>query len=238
MTLNVACEQFTDVGRITASQCGCQLDVVRDLIGDEGIQEIIDGASDAVAMATGLRVTGRCELTVRPCSDGVCGCTFRCTCCNIDGVRLPGQALSVTQVKINGAVEDPTLYRLVDGNILVRTDGGSWPGVQNVALDDNQDNTFSITFTQGWLPWVAKMAATEIACDLLSGVTPGGEMHLPRSAIGAVMDGTTITLDPSQVGDFPWMQRLFGLYPQGPQPVIWSPEVRGRYTLHVVNTAS
>lgn len=232
MTLHVACEQFTDVARISAFECACQLDVVRDLIGEEGIQDIIDGASDAVALATGLRVMGRCSMTVRPCGDGVCGCVRPCACCNVDGIKLPGTNIVIDEIKINGAVEAPSLYKLIDWNVLVRTDGGSWPGVQNVAKPDTQVDTFSIRFSSGQLPWVAQMAATEVACDLMSGVTPGGEMHLPRAAIGAVMDGTTISLDPGQVSAFPWMERLFGIYPQGPQPIIWSPEVRGRYVLH------
>jgi hypothetical protein len=237
VALNIACEQFTDEARIAAFDCACQLDVVRDLIGDDGINDIIDAASDAVAMATGLRVTGRCTVTVRPCSDGVCGCTWRCHCCDIDGVKLPGVDITIDSVKIDGVTEDPALYHLVDRNILVRwgaASGQSWPGIQSLTKPDTEEGTFAITYSHGRLPWVAMMSATEIACDLMTGIDPGGQMKLPKAAVSAIMDGTTINLDPQQLGLFPWMERLFGLYPQGPQPVIWSPEVRGHYSLHTV----
>lgn len=235
MALEFACEQFTDAERITASRCSCKLDVVRDLIGDEGIDEIIDSASDAVAIATGMRVTGRCTSTVRPCSDGVCGCTGRCACCNVDGIRLPGVDIAITQVKVDGAVIAPELYTLVDGHILARTDNNSWPGWQRLVLADTEPDTFSITFAHGRLPWIARMAATELACDLMSGVDPGGTMKLPPQAVSAIMDGVTLNLDPDALTGFPWMQRLFGLYPAGPVPLIYSPELSGPYTLHVTS---
>jgi len=241
MTLHYACEQMTSEDMIVGAGCSCDLDKVEDLLGQSTIDDIIDSASDAVAVATSMRVTGRCTDTVRPCSDGVCGCPGRCACCDIDGVKLPGPNITVTQVKVDGAVVDPALYNLVDGDVLVRwgaDSGKTWPGWQVLTKPDTEADTFSITFTHGHLPWVARMAATEIACDLLTGVTPGGQMKLPKQTVAAIMDNVTLQLDPSLLqglAAFPWMERLFATYPAGPQPIIYSPEIRGRYTLHTVS---
>lgn len=235
MALLYACEVMTDLEQIEALGCGCSIDKVRDIYGDDVLALIPEAASDAVAIATGKRVTGRCTVVVRPCSDGVCGCTRRCTCCNIDGVVLPGFDITIDEVKLDGAVLAPEMYALIDGRKLVPTDQTmSWPGYQVLTKADSEPGTFSITYTQGQLPFLATMAATEIGCDLMAALTPGGKAKLPAKAVAAIMDQVSIQLDPSLLPAFPWMERLMAVYPSGPPPVIWSPEIQGRYTLHTV----
>src|SRR5215207_2443843 len=152
MTLLVACEPFTTEEEVETF-CGCKTDQLNDQLGPDALTEIIDAASDIVANATGRQVTGRCTLTVRPCGDGVCGCWGACSCCNIDGVRLFGVDIEVVQVKVDGVVQAPELYRLINGRDLVLVSGGSWPGIQNVAKDDSEVGTFAITFSHGRVDW-------------------------------------------------------------------------------------
>jgi hypothetical protein len=82
-----------------------------------------------------------------------CGCSgAECSGCTIlSAVRLPFLPVrSVTEVKIDGTVLDPTKWRLVPGtNLLVRTDDLPWPTAQNAALADTQAGTWSITFAHG-----------------------------------------------------------------------------------------
>lgn len=236
MALRFACEVMTSIEMVKTLQCPCKYDVVRDLVGDDGVTEILEQASDMVTVGTGGAVTGRCARTVRPCTDGVCGCTLYsgCTCCDVDAVVLPGPDIAIIAVKVDGVALPTESYALFDGNKLIRTDGTSWPGNQRLYLTDDQPRTWSITYTSGVLPWVAKMAATELACDLMTAVDPGGQAKLPKQAIQAIMDNVTVQLDPETLGLFPWCERLFRLYPAGPPPVIWSPELAGRHTLHTL----
>lgn len=233
MTLLVACEPFTTEDAVVGA-CGCRADQLNDQLGPDALSDIIDAASDIVANATGRRVTGRCAVTLRPCADRVCGCWGPCSCCNVDGIVLLGVNPEVTEVKINGVVQGPELYKLVDGRQLVLVSGGRWPGTQNVAKADSEVGTFSIKQLHGELPWVATMATNEMACDLIQLALPNGKPQLPLGVISALMDGTAVQVDASQLTGFPWMARLQAAYPLGPQPVIWSPEVAGRYKLHTV----
>ena len=67
------------------------------------------------------------------------------------------------------------------------------------------------------------MAAREMACDLIQASLPSGRPQLPLHAISALMDGTAVQLDAEQLVGFPWMARLQGTYPFGPQPVAGPP---------------
>lgn len=233
MTLLVACEQFVTEDEVVKA-CGCKADQLNDQLGPDALAEIVDAATDIVANATGRRVTGRCTVTVRPCGDGVCGCWGRCSCCNVDGVTLFGVDPEVVTVKIDGVVQASALYKLINGRQLVLVSGGTWPGIQNIAKADTEVGTFSITFEHGRVDYVARMATREMACDLIQHSLPNGKPQLPQGVIAALMDGTSLQVDVKQLVGFPWMARLQAAYPLGPQPVIWSPEVAGGYTLYTV----
>src|SRR5438128_508567 len=80
---------------------------------------------------------------------GGCGC--------LSTVRLSGYPVrEVSEVKIDGDVVDPSEYRLDGWQDLVRMDDPGppvrkrrWPHSQNLALDDDQPNTFSVTYSHG-----------------------------------------------------------------------------------------
>lgn len=231
-----ACEPMTTSERIDAF-CSCSLDALSQT--PYTITDIIDAASDMVVTITNGRVKGRCTTTVRPCADMGCVCGLPsdgCSCCRVSEIRLPGEAIVIGQVIIDGVVQDPNSYGWLDGAGLVRigADHPRWPGCQNLQiLDLSQDNTFGITYTYGILPFVAVMTATELACDLLLGVTRKTS-RLDPQVISAVMDSVTIEFDPEMLGLFDWTKRLVGQYPLRPEPFVWSPEVDDGYALHTL----
>lgn len=238
MARHAACEAFTTQERLETFGCLCSLDEI--VAAGYDIDDIIDAASDIVYWSSGGRITGRCSTTVRPCAD-TCACGRpgdACGCCRLDAIPLHGDNPVVTQVKIDGEVLSPADYGILDGHHLIRVATGdrpqSWPGCQSLWRPDTEEGTFSITYTSGLLPFVAEMAATEIACDLAAGSVKG-ESKLPPGTVGAIMDGVSVTLDPEQLATFPWMQRLSGSFPMGPRPVVWSPEVDDGWTLHTVS---
>lgn len=156
-----------------------------------------------------------------------CGCTPR--------VLLSGYPVqTIQQVKINGDVVSPTTYRLDEKRYLTRRDGGFWPSCQNLALDDTEDGTWSITYIFGEGPPVAgALAATRLACELLSACTDGAECKLPSQAVRVVRQGITIdTLQPlarmlldGSTG-LVEIDSFIAAYGQGPKrrPAVWSPE--------------
>jgi len=56
-----------------------------------------------------------------------CGCAGRCITSGPRVIHLPGPAVSVTAVKIDGVTLDPADYTL-EGDVLYRNGGPVWPG--------------------------------------------------------------------------------------------------------------
>ena len=198
MVLLYACEQFTTAERIESHGCTCTVDELTHAGYD--LDDIIDAASDLVYLATGGAVTGRCETTVRPCATG-CSCGRpgdACGCCRLDGIPLRGQAPIVSEVKIDGVALSETAYGVMDGTLVrvsIADRPPSWPRRQALWREDTEEGTFSITYEHGVLPFVAVMAATELACDLAAG-SVGQASHLPPGTVGALMDGVSVTIEP------------------------------------------
>jgi hypothetical protein len=73
---------------------------------------------------------GACPITgwvnACGCAAGDCSCTALCE------AILPGPVGSVVEILLDGAVLDPSAYRIDNGNRLVRTDGDCWPACQDM----------------------------------------------------------------------------------------------------------
>lgn len=129
-------------------------------------------------------------------------CGDTCGCGSVSSVRLAGYpVVEVTEVKINGAVIPPTDYRLDRHRDLVYLDDTSvtpprkraWPSCQNVALDDTQSGTFSVTYKWGQPPpLLGKAAAAEMAGELLK-VMSERDSRLPERVTQVVRSGITMT---------------------------------------------
>ena len=236
MALQVACEQFITVDEI---ECDCG-DTQPTEMG-----ELIDQASDVLAVLTGGKVQGRCQEVVRPCNGSRCGCyqLWSCGCSPLDGITLAGPNPVIDEIKIDGLAF--TEYALVDGNRLVRTDGSNWPGSQDITTSSTEDGTFEITYTHGMVvPPLAKQAAAEIVCSFLSSTAQSTRKPHPNTR-GMSIAGVTITLD--QMTEeikrrsfmLPHVIRLLTVYaPNGPTPsLVYSPELEDGWRLHTVDVS-
>lgn len=142
-------------------------------------------AWNSLARLTGFRLS-LCPTTVRPCatrcnpgiwttasvsgwdgyspyiSGGVwynaCGCRPNsCSCTTIQEIVLPDPEVSgPVVVTLNGAVLDPSAYRVDNGNRLVRQDGQAWPLCQ----DMNEPTFAPPTFEPVNLTWPLGATAT------------------------------------------------------------------------------
>ena len=123
-----------------------------------------------------------------------CGtCTGSCDCGEVPQVELPARTSSVSQVLVDGAVLDPSAYRLDNHRILVRTDGYRWPRCNNLRLADTQSGTWSVTANVGVdVPDSAAMPMGELACQILR-ARAGEECRLPMQVQSLVRQGVTVT---------------------------------------------
>jgi hypothetical protein len=243
MALLIACEPFLEREDIT---CDC------DAFDDEVVELMIDQASDAIAILTGGKVSGVCTDIVRPLKSTPYPC-------NVDrhgyynqweihdrflsgGITLMGPNPSIVEVKIDGQVLPQSEYKIVDGVHLYRVEG-RWPTKQNVLADDTEPNTFSISYQFGILPYIAKLAAEEIVCDMVRrDVRTNQTKSLPPSARSATIAGVSIQLE-QQVEELrrraillPNLIRLLTIYaPDGGSPTtVYSPELEDGWILHRV----
>ena len=234
--LQVACESFIEVDDVTC-ECG-------DL-SEEEIQELIDSASDVLAIITGGKVSGRCTNIVRPCGGSPCGCSrlSSCGCVPMSAITLAGPDTEIEEILIDG---DPfTDYAIVDGNLLIRTDGAAWPGSQDITLSSDQVGTFEITYLSGILPKLAQDAASEIVCSFIK-TSPSDTRKAHPNTRGMSIAGVQITLEQmaSEIKRrafmMPYVIRLLTVYaPDGPTPaVVYSPELEDGWKLHRVSYPS
>lgn len=158
---------------------------------------------------SGRQFVGSCERTVRPCSsqcmcgvqvlsrghlvgwNGECWGRTPCGCTALSEVVLSGYPVrSITNVKIDGVVLDPSQYRLDGYRYLVRVDGARWPSCQALDLADTEDGTWSVTYVFGQdPPQMAQSAVAQLACEIykscrgLECVLPTGTTRVTRQGI-------------------------------------------------------
>lgn len=228
---NLACQDFTTVTEILARD-DCTYD------GDDHdlILAAIGAASDILYVLSGGRVTGWCEKTFRPlrrvCAPeddpwyGLFGVTV---------IPLPENLISVQQLKIDGVVQAPSTYGLIDNRYLFMREG-SFPVSNDLRLDDTETGTWSLTIEFGYMPdWLAIAATQEITLQLLAenSRNPG---YL-RGVTSASVQGASVNLDPiaADMADkgMPQLQRFLSVHaPHGGLPVgVWTPELENGWVL-------
>lgn len=166
-----------------------------------------------------------------------CGCASSCSCSATYEVALHGPASSVTQVKVDGVVLDPSAYRLDPGGRLVRVDGEGWPLCQNLDAADTEDGTWSVTYTAAAaVDGIGALAAGALAGQYVRACT-GSDCDLPQTVTQIVRNGVTMTMAP---GAFPngktgirsvdaYLERWNPTGARGRISRVWSPDmVRNR----------
>lgn len=155
-------------------------------------------AQNTIRVLTGGQV-GNCPILVRPCIAGcgvdfpilnpvirdgrwynTCGCPAEdCSCVALTKVILKGPVGGIVEVKVNGEALDPAMYRVDNGNELVRISGPTWPTCQDMTLADDQPGTMSVSYFQGAaLDRVGRFVAGVLAKEYLDACN-GEECRLP-----------------------------------------------------------
>jgi hypothetical protein len=168
------------------------------------------------------------------CRDNQCGHTAGAQ------IELPAPVGRVDQVKVNGAVVPTTAYRVDNGNLLVRTDGGSWPLTQDLRLADTQPNTFSVTYLNGYPVDSLGAYAVGVLAMEYGRACVGNACRLPSGVTMVARQGVTMEI---QSGAFPngltgiqEVDTYLGLWNPGALrrgPTVYSPDQRRpRITTH------
>jgi len=125
-----------------------------------------------------------------------CGCRRdACGCGVIRELVLPDMEVSgPVVVTIDGAILDPSAYRIDNGNRLVRMDGQDWPLCQDMNLPDGEEGTFSVSYYVG----VGPDDLLNYAAGLLAGewykACNGQACQLPNTATQVVRQGVTFNI--------------------------------------------
>lgn len=200
-----------------------------DEISDEEFERWMLPASNVAYNLSGRQFPGACEVDpIRPCarrigrrgmdstppgwhpSWGTCGCGGPCGCAGNREIELGYYPIvEILEVKINGEVLDPSEYRVDNWRTLIRlrdADGRNpgWPTWQELDLDDDQPDTWSVTLTWGREPPPEGVrAAAVLACELAMACNPetAGECRLPKNVTSVTREGVTMVLSPSDFLD-------------------------------------
>ena len=102
----------------------------------------------------------------------------------IDGTPISGP---------NGA------YWLMDGNRLMRTDGGTWPQCQDLTRPIDQPGTFGIQYWRGQpVPAAGRRAVALLACELWKACNGSSDCKLPARVQQVQREGISMTMLDSQ----------------------------------------
>jgi len=167
------------------------------------------------------------------CGCGVC--PGNCSCPLDDGtlaIRLPGPVSSIIEVYVDGVLVPETAYTL-EGNILLRTDGGRWPMQQDLYEDWNAKGSFLIRYNKGLeVPVGGQLAAGLLAIELAKQACGGSDCVLTTSLTSISRQGVSLTMiDPTVAAMNGWTGIKFVddwlnsiVRPRRPRTSIMSPE--------------
>ncbi len=106
-------------------------------------------------------------------------------------VQLPGPVQSIDAVTIDGAVLDPSAYRVDNFTWLVRQDGDCWPACQDMDKQAGAANTWTVDYQWG-LPVPAALLAAQgaWACEIAASCS-GKTCRLPQRMQSLSRNGVT-----------------------------------------------
>ncbi len=237
MTLRYACQPFLTAEQLAAdAECQCSIPAENVSL----LAEVVDAATDILFLLSDGRVHGRCTRTARPMKAGACGPTDMemygtwpaTRFGGADVIPIPGLDPTIDSVKIDGATLDPSAYKMVDGEFLLRVEG-AWPTSNSLTKASSDEGVFELTWTYGpTVDWITRQAAIEMACELLSSAT-SGKSHLPKGVTSANIQGAAVEIresieggDESTAG-MERVRRFYATYCRGGEARsgVWTPEL-------------
>lgn len=244
MALRIAAEKMTTLEAVQNSGCACIAD-----LDDAEVDELIEVASDAIAIATAGIVAGRRTADVLPYVDLDAFLLGDSWPCNSPGIPLPGVDPVVVSVTIDGVALASNLYTVRTTSAAselhrISVDGNPpppWPTSQQLWRNGVGDHTFVVRYTYGiHVDWMIQEAAIEMVCDLAVPTLDKKKSTMRPGVTSVSQGGVTVQVDnmvsrvrAGEVG--PATSRMVGYYaPFGRAATnVWSPELSGGWTLQI-----
>lgn len=133
-----------------------------------------------------------------------CRSVSACGCSNRAEIILPGPIGDIVEVRIDGEILPPTAYRVDNGAILVRQDGGTWPSTQDMAKSmdaPDQKGVFAVTYYRGAAPNPMVQLAAGLLAKEFYDACDTGKCKLPRRATSVSRSGVTMDLEKGMFED-------------------------------------
>lgn len=203
--------------RLTTCAPWCTVDDLPADVADEDsdyLEQCIALATTVLFEFTGRRWPGECDDVIRPFT---CGCAGPSSCgCEPSGqLELPRRpVIDVTQVRVDGEVIDPDLYRVDGDRWLVYLDEEApddalrgWPSAQRLKREPTEEQTFEVQYSFGTLPPDgANLIAGALAAEFVKAFNPDPEQakgcRLPRRVQTVSRQGVSIAvIDPLTLFD-------------------------------------
>src|SRR5439155_25128670 len=119
-------------------------------------------------------------------------CGDNCSCHSVEEVVLPGAVTAIVDVTIDGVVLNPSAYRVDNGRLLVRQDGGLWPLCNDLSKPPGQHGTWTVTALYGKpVPSSGRIALGELVCELIKACTDDPSCRLPERLQTLTRQGVT-----------------------------------------------
>jgi len=173
--------------------CAADLPVSGDCIETAAPSVVSDAVNEAnliIWKMSGGRVYGLQSATVRPMlgSSGGCG--------DPPAVVLQDPVHRVLWVMLDGALLEPSAWRLMDRSKLVRVDGRQWPTSQNLTRVLSETDTFAVRYEFGRpVDAVTKRAAIDTAVELVKLASPDqNARRLPPNVTSTRASGVSLTM--------------------------------------------
>jgi hypothetical protein len=115
-----------------------------------------------------------------------------CSCCDMCELEMPGRVAALLEVNIDGYRHDPRLFRIDNGNRLVRQDGCCWPSCQDMGAPYGYYGTFGVKYVPGVMPDASGLWAVGVlACEYAKACT-GEKCRLPRAVTSVAKQGVAM----------------------------------------------
>lgn len=117
-----------------------------------------------------------------------------CGCSRGSVLRFDTGVHDVAAVEVDGADLDRSAWRVDDGLLLVRQDGGTWPYCQDLSRPLGQEGTWAVTVVLGSpVPVGGQFAAGKLACELARAAAGDSKCELPQRWQSVTRQGVSIT---------------------------------------------
>lgn len=145
---------------------------------------------------------------------------------------LPGPAVSVSEVLVDGSALPSSAYELND-DTLIRVDGQAWYRSQDTTLPTSDVGTWQITYLRGVpVPTGGQVAAGILAAEYVKALTGDKSCRLPNNTTSVSRNGVAVSLDALQLQKgFTGIREVDQwcriVNPKGRQqpPTVWSPDL-------------